>query len=467
MSMINNALSGAQASQAALSTASQNIANVMTPGYSRQGVLLNSRQTNASGAGSGAGVTVTALMRFNDSFKNMQMWSAASNLGKANAPQAYLDQLEQVMSDDTSNVNKGMDVFFAALNAASVQPDSRPLREQVLIAADGLAKRFNSLQTLLKNQIEAVGDQRNSVLLKVNTLSSEIAALNAKISAAQAIGVPPAGLMDARDQRIDSLAGLVGLQVTNQADGSCNVSFKNGQPLVIGNESATLTQVGSGTPGVHTLQLDFASARFNVAGEDLGGELGGLDDFERQCLIPTQQTVFELAKGIANNFNTTLGAGVAPVPSPAGNALFIAPTKPGESLQLTALKADELAFAASGQGVGDSQNLAALIALKDQKLTFTDFDAKGNALATTSSVLMSDAYTQMVGKVGTVSQLNIGAQKTAQTVRDQADASWKSTSGVNTDEEATNLIQYQQMYQANMKVISVANQLFDATLAAI
>jgi len=52
-------------------------------------------------------------------------------------------------------------------------------------------------------------------------------------------------------------------------------------------------------------------------------------------------------------------------------------------------------------------------------------------------------------------------------VRNQAEESWKSTSGVNTDEEAINLMQYQQMYQANMKVIAVANELFDSTLALL
>jgi len=65
------------------------------------------------------------------------------------------------------------------------------------------------------------------------------------------------------------------------------------------------------------------------------------------------------------------------------------------------------------------------------------------------------------------SQQNQSSLSTAQTVRNQAQATWQSTSGVNNDEEATNLVQYQQMYQSNMKVIEVANQLFDATLSMI
>ena len=89
------------------------------------------------------------------------------------------------------------------------------------------------------------------------------------------------------------------------------------------------------------------------------------------------------------------------------------------------------------------------------------------AVSSLGSVLLGDADTQLLGKLGTASQQNQAAQATAQTVRDQAEENWKSTSGVNSDEEAVNLVQYQQMYQANMKVISVANTLFDATLQMV
>jgi flagellar hook-associated protein 1 FlgK len=50
-------------------------------------------------------------------------------------------------------------------------------------------------------------------------------------------------------------------------------------------------------------------------------------------------------------------------------------------------------------------------------------------------------------------------------MRTHAEQDWQSTSGVNQDEEAIKLVEYQNMYQANMKVMSVANALFDATLA--
>ncbi|WP_077033530.1 flagellar hook-associated protein FlgK [Pelomonas sp. KK5] len=468
MSLLFNALSGAQAAQAALATTSQNIANVMTPGYSRQGVVLASVGGNASNvSASGGGVTVATLQRYSDSFKNLQMWSAASNLGKADASQPYLDQLEQVMSDDTSNVNAGLDQFFAALNAASVEPDSSPLRAQVITAADGLAKRFGSLQQLLQNQASAVSAQRQAIVTQINTLNSDIAELNKQISANQAIGLNPAALQDTRDQRIDALASLVGIQVVDQPDGTRNVSLKSGQPLVVGGDAAQLA-VNALVGGSHSLSLKFANTSFTVQGTDFGGQLGGLESFEGAVLAPMQQTVREMASGIANAFNAQLAQGVdttqTPLATGTGKPLFVDPATNGGQLQLTGISADELAFSLDPAAAGDSQNLTKLIALQGKPITLTNFDAKGQPLPTSSQVVLGDAYTQLIGKLGVASQQNIASQKTAQTVRDQAEESWKSTSGVNEDEEAVNLVQYQQMYQANMKVLAVANELFDSTL---
>jgi len=120
----------------------------------------------------------------------------------------------------------------------------------------------------------------------------------------------------------------------------------------------------------------------------------------------------------------------------------------------TNLVAQDLGFSSSATEPGDSGNLLTLIGLKDQPVSVSSL----------GSVLLNDAYTQLVGRLGTDSQQNSVSLDTAQTVRKQSEDSWKATSGVNQDEEAINLMQYQQMYQANMKVISVASQLFDSVL---
>lgn len=458
MSVIQNALTGALVAQAALNTTSQNVANVMTPGYTRQGVLITSLRSNETGPlAAGAGATVSSLLRFSDSYKSLQMWQAASNLGQRSTSQPYLTQLEQVMGDDSSSINNGVDAFFGALNAASVEPTSSPLRQQVITAADALSQRFNSLNTVLSNQRSAVYQQRATVVTQINGLSSSIAALNQKIAATRASGDNASGLIDERDLKIDTLAGLVGVQVVDQADGSRSVSLRTGQPLVVGAVAATMDLQGN-PDGSQTLNLSFAKESFKLISQNMGGQLGGLDDFEHTVLAPLMTSISDMAGAIASKVNTQLAAGYA-LDGTSGAPLFVfdATSSTGMLKVSSGIVAQDLAFSSDATLPGNSDNLKALIDQQKQPI----------AVSSLGTVLLGDVYTQLVGKLAMDSQQNQASLGTAQTVRDQAESSWKSTSGVNTDEEAANLMQYNQMYQANMKVISVANELFDSTLAML
>lgn len=459
MPMINNALSGAVAAQAALNVTSQNIANLQTPGYTRQGILLRAAPPmGGASTAAGSGVQTPTLLRIADAYKSQQLWSAASTQGRHLAAQGYLDQLEQVMGDDGSTINGGLDAFYAALNAASVEPTSEPLRRQVISSAEGLTVRFNSMNQVLANQRTAIAQQRDAALSQVNLLSAEIATLNGKITGASAVGASPSALIDERDNRIDALAALVGLNVVDQPGGARSVSLKNGSPLVVGNVAATLQPAAPLADGTPALTLRFAKEVFSLASRGLGGQLGGLDDYLSQQLQPLITSIDDMAQGLTTLFNTQLAAGYT-LAGAAGQPLFQHDASNVSALLTITpgLTAQDLAFSSSATQPGDSGNLLALIALKDQSVP----------IASLGTVQLGDAYTQLVSRIGTASQQNQAAQAVADTVRNYAKANWASTSGVNEDEEAVNLVQYQQMYQANMKVFSTANLLFDATLSIL
>lgn len=456
MTMINTALSGALAAQAALSVASQNVANVMTPGYTRQGVLLTSAQPSRTGAfAAGDGVDVPKLLRFSDDFKSLQMWNAASSVGQYTASESYFAQLEQVMGDEASTLNSGLDSFFSALNAASVEPSSSPLRQQVIDAADALAQRFNSLSRVLSGQQASVQQQRATTVTQVNGLAVDIAALNKKIAFADAAGTSTSGLIDERDKKTDALAALVGIQVVNHSDGSRSISLPDGQPLVAGTLAGKL-EVQSLVSGGQSLSVKFANQTFGVVSGRVGGQLGGLGDFEDRVLMPLATAVSDMAREVATRFNTQLAAGYAMDGTPGAPLFVYNSTGLYGTLQVDpTLTPQALGFSADPAQPDNSDNLLQLIDLKNQPIT----------VGSLGSVLMGDAYTQLVSRLGTDSQQNAASLTVAGTVRTYAVSSWKSTSGVNSDEEAINILQFQQMYQANMKVIAVANQLFDSTLA--
>ncbi|MDX8124569.1 flagellar hook-associated protein FlgK [Janthinobacterium sp. GMG2] len=449
MSIISNALSGSIAAQAALNAASQNIANLQTAGYTRQGVLLSSLGAGVGVRSAGNGVEVSALLRFADAYKSQQMWRAASDQGARSQTQPYLTQLERVMGDDASSISNGIDGFFAALNASAVDPTSTPLRQQIVTSADAMAQRFNSISTVMGNQLLSLQQQRAAIVPQANTALANIAALNQRISTSTAAGTNVSSLMDARDQLIDSLAAQMGIEVLDQPDGSRNVSLKSGQPLVIGSMAGTLSSNMTNT-GEQTLSLDFAKSSYKLDPVTIGGQMGGLGEFEQNTLKPLQQSLQDMATQLTNKVNAQLALGKTMAGAPGGPLLVYANGK----LSITpGFNAKDLALSLTGQA-GDSGNLQKLIEIKNQPIT----------VSWVGSVLMSDADTQLVGKLGIYSQQNQALLKTANTVRSQAIDDWKSTSGVNKDEEAMSLVEFQNMYQANMKVISVANSLFDATL---
>jgi flagellar hook-associated protein 1 FlgK len=167
MSILNNALSGALASQLALSAASQNIANLQTKGYTRQSALLNAVAPSSGAANeAGNGVRVSALMRFSDNYKTQQLWRSASEPGRAFADPALPDPARK--GDGRRRIailSDGIDRFFAALNAvAGVDPTSTPLRQQVVTAAGLLAQRFNSLNNVYNAQLQSVRQQRSAIV---------------------------------------------------------------------------------------------------------------------------------------------------------------------------------------------------------------------------------------------------------------------------------------------------------------
>jgi len=449
MSIISNALSGSIAAQAALNAASQNIANLQTAGYTRQGVLLSSLGAGVGVRSAGNGVEVSALLRFADAYKSQQMWRAASDQGARSQTQPYLTQLERVMGDDASSISNGIDGFFAALNASAVDPTSTPLRQQIVTSADAMAQRFNSISTVMSNQLLSLQQQRAAIVPQANTTLANIAALNQRISTSTASGTNVSSLMDARDQLIDGLASQMGIEVLDQPDGSRNVSLKSGQPLVIGSLAGTLSSNMTNT-GEQTLNLDFAKSSYKLDPVAIGGQMGGLGEFEQNTLKPLQQSLQDMATQLTSKVNAQLALGKTMTGTAGGPLLAYANGK----LSITpGFNAKDLALSLTG-AAGDSGNLQKLIEIKNQPIT----------VSWVGSVLMSDADTQLVGKLGIYSQQNQSLLKTANTVRSQAIDDWKSTSGVNKDEEAMSLVEFQNMYQANMKVISVANTLFDATL---
>lgn len=454
MSLMNIALSGLNANKAALDATAQNVANVNTPGYSRQQAVMNAVSSGSLDRYSaGGGVEVTSMRRISDQYLVRQTWSTNSDTAYSSRYMENMSQLENMLGADGFSISAGLDTLYAALNDASVRPESAPLRQQIINEAEALSRRFNTLTTSLHEQHKALHDQRGAAIDQANNLLSNIAGINDQLVELSGTTGNPAQLQDARDKLIGELSQLMDVQTSEQPDGSLQLTLASGQPLVIGGDAATLTAIPE-VDDAYSAQLNvsFAGQNFPV-NTDVGGGIGAIADYQQETLKPYQNMLNEMAASVADAMNTTLAGGTDLNGQP-GKALFrYDPANPAASLDVTGLKAEELALSADGNP-GNSGVLTELIAISNQTFSITGL---GN-------VTLNDAFGAMVGETAIKSRQASSDFSAKQSLNQQAIAARDNLSSVNSDEEAANLMQFANAYQANMKVISTANQLFDTVL---
>ncbi|MBJ9836875.1 MULTISPECIES: flagellar hook-associated protein FlgK [Citrobacter freundii complex] len=454
MDMINIGYSGASTAQVELNVTAQNTANAMTDGYTRQ-VAITSTIGASSGSSNSAGngVQVDSIRRVSNQYQVNQVWYAASDYGYYNTQQEYLTQLETVLSDDNSSLSGGFDNFFAALNAATTSPDDSALREQVISESGALALRVDNTLDYIDSQSSEIVSQEQAMVAQVNTLTSGIAGYNQQIAEAEANGDNASALYDARDQMVEQLSGIMDVQVNIDDEGNYDVTLQNGQPLVSGQESSTI-ELDTNADGTQSMSLTFAGTTSSMNTET-GGSLGALFDYQNKVLTPLTGTINSMAEQFADAVNTQLAQGYDLNGNP-GEPLFIYDENSSDGpLEVNPdITADELAFSSSPDESGNSDNLQALINISTEPL---DIEGLG-------SVTVGEACSSIISNIGIYSQQNQTEAEAAANVYSEAQNQQSSVSGVSMDEEAVNLITYQQIYEANLKVISTGADIFDSVL---
>ena len=431
MTMISNATSGLMATQVVMNAISNNVANSDTDGYSRQTVTLSSLVSG--------GVSVSSVDRQTSFYLSQQTWTTTSDVGYYTSYSEYATYLEELMSSDSLDVTTSLTTFYSALEAASSSPDDDSLRTAVLTDAEAVCDAVNSLAGYMDELQGQIDSQIGSTLSTVNDLASQVAALNDKIVALQSSGGDTSSLEDSRDAAITSLSELVDISTVAQDDGSYTISLPQGQTLVSGNKSGSLDYASD--TGL-TLTYGKQTSRVN---EEMSGSLGGLLAFSSEVLEPTQESLNELAATIADEFNALQTTGYD-LNSSAGTELFSYDSADAASTLAIAddFSGDDLAFAGSASaGTGDNTNLLSMLDLQGDQ---------------------EDTYTALVTKLGLVSSQASSALTTSSSLQSSLQDSLSSISGVNLDEEAANLVSYQNIYSANSKVLTVADELFDTVL---
>lgn len=288
---------------------------------------------------------------------------------------------------------------------------------------------------------------------QVNTLTTGIASYNQQIAEAEANGDNASALYDARDQMVEQLSGIMEVNVTEDDAGNYDVTLKNGQPLVSGQNSSTIA-LQQNDDGTQSMTLTFAGTTSSMT-TDTGGSLGALFDYQNKVLTPLTETINSIAEQFADAVNGQLEQGYDLNGNPGTDLFIYDPTSADGPLEVNPdITEDELAFSSDPNASGNSDNLSALIAISTEPLD----------IANLGSMSVGDACSAIISDIGIYSQQNQTEAEAAANVYSEAENQWSSTSGVSMDEEAVNLITYTQVYQANLKVISTGADIFDSVL---
>ncbi|MEC7940388.1 MAG: flagellar hook-associated protein FlgK [Pseudomonadota bacterium] len=454
MNLVNIGLSGLNANRVALDVTAQNVANINTAGYSRQQAVMTSvGDSKYSKVSPGMGVEVTSIRRVTDQYLVKQTWSSNSLAAYSASFSTAMSQLENTFGADGFSVSAGLDSLNAALNDATVKPESIPYRQQIINESEALARRFNTLSDSLHNQQKDMSDQRNAALSQANSLMSNIAQINKQIVEMQGTGGNPAQLMDSRDLLVGELSQIVEVKTTAQPDGSLQVTLASGQPLVMGGEYGQLmAKPNPSDPYLADLTVDFSSQSF-VIDHSVGGKLGAINDYQTEVLKPNQVALDDMAKALADEYNAVLVTGKDLNGNPGQPLFSYDPANPAASLTITNIGAQELAF--SGDGTpGNADILNELINLSNKPVSVTGY----------GMLSLNDAFTTMVGETAIKARQAESDYQAKTVMNEQAHAARDNVSAVNSDEEAANLMTFANAHNANMKVISTANELFDSVL---
>ncbi len=300
-------VSALQNAQLGLATTSHNISNAGTDGYSRQRTVQASNIPVLTGAGYvGQGAHVSTIERVYSSFISKQINSAQAKVSSLEAYSTELTYLNSVLSDTDSGLSTALESFFTAVQQVSSDPSSLTTRQTLVSSASALTSRFQGLSTLINDQYESVNTQIQGIVTSINSYSQQIATLNEQIiDAESATGQPPNDLYDQRDQLVLELNKLIGATASTNTDGSYNVYFGNGQPLVVGTTVTTLSTLTSASdPRNVSVAIDNSSGTIELPESVItGGSLSGLIEYRANVLGEAANRLGQVAVSLAYTFN--------------------------------------------------------------------------------------------------------------------------------------------------------------------
>ncbi|MHB1167158.1 MAG: flagellar hook-associated protein FlgK [Carboxydocellales bacterium] len=445
-----------QAQQRALDVTGHNIANANTPGYTRQDAVTSAttpyampglNKPNTPGQ-VGTGVQVDEIRRLRDSFIDTQIRTEAKTTGFWASNQDALKKLEVIFNEPSdAGLRTVMDQFWSGLQELSKNPESKSVRAVVSQRGIALADTFNHIdRQLTELQVDTDSNIRIKIS-EINNSANQVAQLNNQIILIESTGDKANDLRDKRDLLVDQLSKIVNLSTTEEKNGSLTLAI-SGRVLVSGKNNYAIQAVNTPPNGYAAIQ--WAADNTNVLIQS--GTLKGLLDVRDITVNNYIGYINTLAGTLATQTNaihrngrTLNGVGTSNIdffePEPGATAKNI-------SVSAAVLTSENNIAAAIQDGApGDGSNALAMAQLKHS-----------NILAGGS---LDDYFRGIIGKLGVDSQEATRMVDNQGILEAELQNRRQTLSGVNLDEEMTNMIRFQHGYNAAARVVTVMDEMLD------
>lgn len=479
-------LSGLQTAQGALNVVGHNIANVNTANYSRQRVNQSANPSQIFGTLQyGSGVGITSILGMRDTYLELQIAQTTSRQSGANVRYTATEAISTLFEEDGSTgLASLLQSYFEAFEKLAAQPEDGSVRTNAIGQAQSLVAGLQSRYAALEEQRTQADRNVASLVEEINSLTTQIAELNERISSEVSEGADS----DGRDQRqalVNKLAGLVGIQVFEDGNGRLQITLDSGAAvLVSGSRSYAMTATPDASLENHyRVEVDMGgSGPIDVTSRIQQGELGANLDLRDNVLLGYEQRLDELAAGIVSQTNLLHRTGYALDGTTTGLDFFQGTTVNGtdglpttvsaanhyrgmvNALSVNDALVDDPSLIAAADTAGSAGNNGIASAIAGLQEATATVDTNGDGVG--DSGPFSTVIASLVNRIGTDVQGYETTSTTQENLLSALQTQRDRVSAVDLDEEATTLLSYQRAYQASAQFISVIDQLTEQLIAS-
>ncbi len=461
MSLFTSLTSGASALSAdsyALQITGKNLANTNNTSYARETVVLGSvgGTDTALGAANSAPVALSAS-QVRSAFLDQQVCQENSVTSALTTQQTALQNAEAALgetlsSSSTTGTGAGASLssqltsLFNSFSSLAASPTDPSVRQTLLQNASTLTDTLNQTDAGLAQVQAGLTTQIQGDTSNVNTLLKTIAGLNAQIAVAE-VG-SPGSAVDLRDQRQAALESLASDLSVNSSTGA------NGQlQLTITDSTGNPVTLVDGSTLSNTVAFD--GTNLTAGGSTLASTAGSVAG-AMTASSGTIQTLRSNLNALAQQLVTSVNGAYNPTGT-AGNFFAATGTTAATIALIPSLTATSLRAGASGNP-GDNTIALAVANVASQSFSTSAGDAIDGTMTQFYSGTVS-AFGQTLANLNNSVENQTAVQTLVQNQR-------SSVSGVNLDEETTNLMMYQKAYEASSRFISVIDNILE-TLVSI